>query len=180
MPQQHQPRVVVRLVLRPAHKPEGCQRSPSPAHYHPERVEQDAVSDGLSGVGNPPRAAKRVLVSELRGRSSPLRESRRVGGSPVLQNRACRLRAIADIGERSRRIVLADPQTKPVVGETVSRRTRIGDSRDAVFIVIRERRRGSSRNDGLAVPVRVISVLLKETPILNTSIQSGFSSRNSL
>ena len=119
MPQQHQPAVSVRLVLRPADEPEGRRRRARARNRHPEGIKQHRVGRRLSRVGDAASAAERVLVCEFGGRTPSFRESRRVGRRAVLENRARNPGSVADIGERSRRVVLADPKSQPVVGEGV-------------------------------------------------------------
>ena len=97
-------------------------------------------------------------MRELADSPSAFAQARRVGRRAVLENRACCPGSVANVGECSRRVVLADPQPQPVVGEAVRRRTRVRDPRDAVFIVIRQRGGRSSRNHRLAVPVRIVGV----------------------
>jgi hypothetical protein len=61
-----------------------------PAHRHAERVVEHGIGDGLAAVGYAPRAAQRIAVVELAGRTGSLANAGRVDRASVFEHRAGR------------------------------------------------------------------------------------------
>ena len=95
--EQLQPAVIVRLVLTFAHETERRRRGACSADDHSEAVVEHAVRDRLAAVCYAPRAAKGVAVVELARRAAPLAEAGSVDRRAVLEHRARRRRAVAEI-----------------------------------------------------------------------------------
>ncbi len=65
MPQQHQARVAVGLVVRLAHEPERGRSCAGAGDRHAERIVENAVRCRLAAVGDASGTAKRIRVVEL-------------------------------------------------------------------------------------------------------------------
>ena len=64
MPEQHQATVGIGLVLRSAHKPEGCGVAAGRCNQHPEGIIAFGVRNRLAGVGLAAGAAEGISMIE--------------------------------------------------------------------------------------------------------------------
>ena len=158
MPKEHQSAVAVGLVLPLAHETKRRRRRAGAADRHAEAVVEHRIRDRLAGIRYAPRAAERIAVVELARRASVLAEAGSVDRRAVLEHRACRSCAVAEIVRGSGAVHLLHPHVIAVVRKRIGRGTRIGDSDHSVFIVIRDGSDARADSDGRAVSVEIVAV----------------------
>ena len=141
MPQQLQSTVAVGLVLTRSHEIERRRVRAGFAHGHAEAVVERAVGSNLRAASDAACAAERIRMVEAARRAAPLAQTRRVSSRTVGKHCTCRTAAVGLIGLRARTVSLLRSQIVAVVDEAVGSSCRIGDTRDAVLHIIRQRGR---------------------------------------